>query len=74
MVTQIDVYTEEKFEDEEDLRERTRSLFKEFEGSSDLENVCAVLNDTSMRQEVLRPSLIEALRQLGVLLNREVTL
>lgn len=74
MVTQIDVYTEEKFEDEEDLRERTRSLFKDSEGSSELEAVCAVLNDLSIRQEVLRPLLVEALRQLGVLLNREMTL
>ncbi|EJD01599.1 FH2-domain-containing protein [Fomitiporia mediterranea MF3/22] len=74
IVTQIDVYTEEKFEDEEDLRERTRSLFKDSEGSSELEAACAVLNDLSLRQEVLRPSLIEALHQLGALLTREITL
>ncbi|KAL5487624.1 hypothetical protein ACEPAI_5732 [Sanghuangporus weigelae] len=74
IITQIDVYTEEKFEDEEDLRERTRSLFKDSEGSSELEVTCALLNDLSLRQEILRPPLIEALRQFGVLLSREVTL
>ncbi|KAL5527808.1 hypothetical protein ACEPAG_6609 [Sanghuangporus baumii] len=74
IITQIDVYTEEKFEDEEDLRERTRSLFKDPEGSSELEVTCALLNDLSSRQEILRPLLIEALRQLGVSLSREVTL
>ena len=63
-----------KFEDEEDLRERTRSLFKDSEGSSELEAACTVLNDLSLRQEVLRPLLIEVLRQLGALLNREITL
>lgn len=68
------MYTEEKFEDEEDLRERTRSLFKDSEGSSELEATCALLNDLSLRQEVLRPSLVEVLRQLGMLLSREVTL
>ncbi|KAL5507835.1 hypothetical protein ACEPAH_5453 [Sanghuangporus vaninii] len=74
IITQIDVYTEEKFEDEEDLRERTRSLFNDPEGSSELEVTCALLNDLSLRQEILRPALLEALRQLGVLLSREVTL
>lgn len=74
IITQIDVYTEEKFEDEEDIRERTRSIFKESGGSSELEIVCSALNDLSMRQEALRPSLIEALRQLGVLLSQETTL
>ena len=68
------MYTEEKFEDEEDLRERTRSLFKDPEGNSELEVTCALLDDLSMRQEVLRPLLVEVLRQLGVLLSREVTL
>ena len=38
LVTQLDVYTEEKFEDEEDMRERTRAMFKDFESGSDFDN------------------------------------
>ncbi|THH12248.1 hypothetical protein EW145_g96 [Phellinidium pouzarii] len=74
IITQIDVYTEEKFEDEEDLRERTRTLVKDVKGGSEFELACAMLYDLSAREEVLRPSTIELLRRLGTLLGRETTL
>ncbi len=46
VVTQIDVYTEEKFEDEEDMRERTRTMFKHIDGGSEFDIALALLRDS----------------------------
>lgn len=74
IVTQIDVYTEEKFEDEEDLRERTRTVYRNSDGGSELELVFTMLNDFSSQQETLRPLLVDALRNLGLFTSRETAL
>ena len=74
IVTQIDVYTEEKFEDEEDLRERTRSVFKDASEGSEFELACSTLNEVLMRSDVLRPTILDILRQLTALVGKEVTL
>lgn len=73
-MTQIDVYTEEKFEDEEDLRERTRSIFRDSEGESEFELTFSIIRDATMRQEILKPSVMDVLRSLGSLMSRETTL
>lgn len=74
IITQIDVYTEEKFEDEEDLRERTRTVYKDGESSSELEASFMTLNDFATQHEVLRPSVTEALQALARFLSRETAL
>ena len=74
IVTQIDVYTEEKFEDEEDLRERTRTVYKDGENSSELETPFMTLNDFVTQHEVLRPSVTEVLQVLARFISRETAL
>ena len=76
VVTQIDVYTEEKFEDEEELRERTRSVFKGRDEGEDgvFEVACRALDDITGRYESLKPTMVDLLERMGSLMGKEITL
>lgn len=68
------MYTEEKFEDEEDMRERTRAMFKDSESGSDFDHAFAALNTLALQHEALRPIVVDVLNHLSILMSREVSL
>ena len=73
LVTQLDVYTEEKFEDEEDMRERARDTLSDHRGSRPESD--AVLDDllhSAKQQEGIYPMLVMALKRYGDLIDRDV--
>jgi diaphanous 1 len=75
-LTQLDVYTEEKFEDEEDMRERTRNLFKSQaghqRGASESEVIFEDLVLLAKQHEGLYPMMVEILKRFGHILQRHV--
>ena len=74
LVTQIDVYTEEKFEDEEDQRERSKYILKKDDGDPELASIFNILAEVSIRHAALRTSLLDSLSRLAYFLDKETTL
>lgn len=77
LLTQLDVYSEEKFEDEEDVRERTRTLmsqgFKAHQRTrSDSEVVFQDLIQLAKQHGELYPMMVDILKHYGLLLQRDV--
>lgn len=75
-MTQLDVYTEEKFEDEEDMRERARNLMRETSGHqrnrSDSEVALGDLIKLARQHGELYPMMVEILKRYELLLQRDV--
>ena len=78
MLTQLDVYTEEKFEDEEDMRERMQNLMKREQGhrrqSSQSEVVLQDMLALAKQHGDLYPLMVEILKRYAVVLKREIDL
>ncbi|KAJ3004363.1 hypothetical protein NUW54_g4848 [Trametes sanguinea] len=72
LVTQLDVYTEEKFEDEEDMRERARDVMDNRKSRSDSEPVVDDLLRGARQHEELYPTLLSILRRFADLFDREI--
>ena len=74
MVTQLDVYTEEKFEDEEDMRERVVSLMERGHERSISDSEAAVEELVSLsKQHVdVHPKIVDILKDYAVILKREM--
>jgi diaphanous 1 len=78
-LTQLDVYTEEKFEDEEDVRERAKKLMNGQAGGhrralSDSEIVLQDLIILAKQHGELYPIMMEILNHYGRILQRDVGL
>lgn len=75
-MTQLDVYTEEKFEDEEDMRERSRNLINGVSGHkrsrSESEIVLEDLVKLARQHGELYPMMVEILKRYEALLLRDV--
>ena len=72
LVTQLDVYTEEKFEDEEDLRERARdTLAENREARSQADPALDDILRAAKQQESIYPMLLMALKRYGDLIDRD---
>jgi hypothetical protein len=79
LLTQLDVYTEEKFEDEEDMRERMQEIMsKNVEGNqrskSDSELLLHDLVQLAKQHGELYPTLLEILRHYGEILRKDMGL
>lgn len=76
LLTQLDVYTEEKFEDEEDARERTRNLinggFSHKRARSDSEVALSDLIQLAKQHGELYPMMVEILKHYEALLQKDV--
>lgn len=76
LLIQLDVYTEEKFEDEEDMREHSRSLIngssKHRRSRSESEIVLEDLVKLARQHGELYPMMVEILKRYEVLLQRDV--
>ena len=73
LVTQLDVYTEEKFEDEEDMRERARDVMSEHRRSKSESNTA--LDDllkVAKEHEELYPVMLATFKRYGDLFEREL--
>ena len=71
LVTQLDVYTEEKFEDEEDLRERALAHFRSASGGES-ESALEELVRLARQHGELYPIMVETLRLMGHILERDI--
>lgn len=75
-MTQLDVYTEEKFEDEEDMRERARALMSSGHGHerarSDSELALEDIVRLAKQHGELYPMMVEILNHFGQILQRDV--
>lgn len=75
-MTQLDVYTEEKFEDEEDMRERARKPMNGGSGHqrtrSDSEVVLEDLIRLARQHGELYPLMVEILKRYEILLQRDI--
>ena len=67
LITQLDTYTEEKFEDEEDLRERDLSGHRRT--VSDSEIVLEDLIRSAKQYEELYPTVVEAISHFRTLVE-----
>lgn len=77
MLTQLDVYTEEKFEDEEDMRERMQEVMsKNAAGKpkSDSELALHDLVQLAKQHGELYPTMMEILRHYGEVLRKDMGL
>ncbi|KZT71430.1 FH2-domain-containing protein [Daedalea quercina L-15889] len=72
LVTQLDVYTEEKFEDEEDMRERARNLVGEDHAQSSSEPVVDHLLQVARDDQSLYTTLLQVMTALSSLLERDI--
>jgi hypothetical protein len=77
LLTQLDVYTEEKFEDEEDMHERPRALKGHGVGghartTSDSEVVLEDLISLAKKHGELYPMMVEILNHYGQILQRDI--
>jgi diaphanous 1 len=77
LLTQLDVYTEEKFEDEEDMRERARaSLMQGANGHqrarSESEIALEDLIALAKQHGELYPVMVDVLNHYGQILNRDI--
>ena len=72
-MTQLDVYTEEKFEDEEDMRERARDVMSDHRRSRTESS--AVLDDLlriAKQHEGLYPLMLATLKRYGDIFERDM--
>lgn len=70
LLTQLDIYTEEKFEDEADMRERVNSLMINGRSSSEVEGLLDELGQLVKRFPDLYASLLDILRRyIGLLVQ-----
>ena len=79
LLTQLNVYTEEKFEDEEDLREHIRSLITQDAPGherqrSDSEVALEELVSLAKQHGELYPMMVEVLHHYSEILRRDVGL
>ena len=73
LVTQLDVYTEEKFEDEEDMRERARDVMSDHRRSrSESTAVVDELLRIAKQHEELYPLMLATLKRYGDIFEREI--
>jgi diaphanous 1 len=77
LTTQLDVYTEEKFEDEEDMRERAKSLVAQRahgheRSRSESEVVLTDLVLLAKQHGELYPMMIEILNHYALIMQRDV--
>jgi hypothetical protein len=76
LMTQLDVYTEEKFEDEEDMRDRARTLMKQGHGHerarSDSEVALEDLVQLAKQHGELYPMMMDIMTHYGQILQRDV--
>ena len=78
-MTQLNVYTEEKYEDEEDMRERAKSLMHQFKeghdrSRSDSEVALQDLIQLAKQHGELYPTMLDILKHYGQILQRDVGL
>ncbi|KAJ3556352.1 hypothetical protein NP233_g11996 [Leucocoprinus birnbaumii] len=79
LLTQLDVYTEEKFEDEEDMRDRVREMMEQRSkgherARSDSEVALQELIQLAKQHGELYPLMVEILRHYGEILQKDVGL
>ena len=73
LMKQLDVYTEEKFEDEQDVRDRARNLMSGHErGRSDSEEALHHLVRLAKQHGELYPMMMEIMNHYGQILQRDV--
>jgi hypothetical protein len=76
LLTQLNLYTEEKFEDEEDMRERTHHLLRDTKRTS--ERPCSeevALQDLVLlarQHDNLYPVMVDILKHYGQILQRDI--
>lgn len=74
LLTQIDVYTEEKYEDEEDLRERARNLVREHtQPRSESEIALEGLIEMAEQHGEIYSVVVETLKRYAVILEKDIT-
>lgn len=71
LLKQLNVYTEEKFEDEEDLRERALAHFRSPSGGES-ESALEELVRLARQHGELYPIMVETLRRMGQILERDI--
>ena len=75
-MTQLNLYTEEKYEDEEDMRERAKTLVHQFRGHersrSDSEVALQDLIQLAKQHGELYPTMLDILKNYGQILQRDV--
>ena len=71
LVTQLDVYTEEKFEDEEDMRERARTVVADDHGQSSSEPVAEHLLHAARDNQSIYTTVLQIMTALSTLLERD---
>ena len=79
LLTQLDLYTEEKFEDEEDMRERAQSITHRMmhghqRSRSESEVVLQDLIQLAKQHGELYPTMLDILKHYGQILQRDVGL
>lgn len=80
LLTQLNVYTEEKFEDEEDMRERARDIMGELKKNghqrslSDSEVALQDLIQLAKQHGELYPTMLDILKHYALILQRDVGL
>lgn len=73
LLTQIDVYTEEKYEDEEDIRDRARNLGRGHKRTrSDSEVALEELIQIAKQHGELYPIMVDTLRRYAVILEKDI--
>jgi len=77
LLTQLNLYTEEKFEDEEDMHERTRHLLRTTQGTSERprsESEVALqdLVLLAKQHDNLYPVMVDILKHYGQILQRDI--
>lgn len=76
-MTQLNLYAEEKYEDEEDMRERAKTLMHQFKGGhersrSDSEVALQDLIQLAKQHGELYPTMLDILKNYGQILQRDV--
>lgn len=75
MLTQINVYTEEKYEDEEDIQERIQAMARattHTRAGSESEAVLEEIIRLARQHGELYPIMVETLKRYGLLLQRHI--
>lgn len=72
LLTQLDIYTEEKLEDEADIRERVNSLVNNGRSGSEVDGLLAELGELPRQFPDLYTNLLEILKRCIDLLNRDI--
>jgi hypothetical protein len=77
LLTQLDVYTEEKFEDEEDMRDRVREMMEQRSrgherARSESELALQELIQLAKQHGELYPLMVDILRHYGEILQKDI--